>query len=115
MVTFVEMYFATNCFIKITFLVGGFQDLEYLDLFQNRLTRKNPNCFKNLQYLETMRFNSNRLRGVLPNWIALQFLSKLRLNNNNFIVLDVGDNKLSGNIPKWIGDVFIFDCFKVTP
>nr|KAJ0194370.1 hypothetical protein LSAT_V11C800442550 [Lactuca sativa] len=93
-------------------------DLQYLDLAKNRLTGKIPNCFKNLKNLVTMRFSSNRLRGVIPSSVALNSLMRLRLNGNNFTgelprelgnlrdleVLDVGDNRLSGKIPVWIGE-----------
>ncbi|KAL4572029.1 hypothetical protein LXL04_018797 [Taraxacum kok-saghyz] len=71
-----------------------------------------------MENLVTMRFSSNQLCGAIPISIALKTLQRLRLNNNNFIgeiprelgnlralrVLDLGDNKLSGNVPVWIGD-----------
>ncbi|KAL7585617.1 hypothetical protein Lser_V15G44332 [Lactuca serriola] len=95
-------------------------DLDFLDLSKNKLTGKIPNCFDNMQRLMTMIFSSNRLSGVIPNTIARNSLSLLRLslNDNSFVgelpeelgnlgdlcILDLGDNEFSGNIPEWIGE-----------
>nr|KAJ0189372.1 hypothetical protein LSAT_V11C800409580 [Lactuca sativa] len=93
-----------------TYLVG-------LDLSKNMLSGKIPNCLGNLKDLTNMILSSNRLSGVIPSSIALNSsLFWLSLNDNNFIelanlqrlqVLDLGDNKFSGNIPKWIGEKLI--------
>ncbi|CAI9276839.1 unnamed protein product [Lactuca saligna] len=90
-------------------------DLIILDLSKNRLTGKIPNCLKNLQNLEGIRFSSNKL----SEWIGekLQDLMVLRLRGNNFMgriprsvcniselqILDVAYNNLTGTIPRCLG------------
>nr|GFA02119.1 hypothetical protein [Tanacetum cinerariifolium] len=93
--------------------------LENLDLSRNRLIGNISNCLVKLQNLNKMMFSSNRLSGVIPNYLGYMspFLSWLNLNDNKFFgelprdlgklgalrVLDLGNNKLSGKFPNWIG------------
>ncbi|XP_052622645.1 receptor-like protein EIX1 [Lactuca sativa] len=116
-----ELILANNIFNEsIPRSLCRWTNLKYLDLSRNRLTGKIPKCLQNLLWLETMRFGSNLLSGVIPSYIANNHSSLywLTLNGNNFIgelprelgnlralrVLDVGDNQLFGNIPHWIGE-----------
>ncbi|KAI3816990.1 hypothetical protein L1987_10776 [Smallanthus sonchifolius] len=95
-------------------------DLYVLDLSKNGLTGKIPKCLWNMS-LYVMLLSSNRLSGAIPSPLGPNLsLRWLLLNNNNFngelpgafryfrllTVFDIGENKISGNIPKWIGKKF---------
>nr|GEW41150.1 hypothetical protein [Tanacetum cinerariifolium] len=90
-------------------------NLDLLDLSRNRLTGKIPMCFGNINDLYMMVLSSNRLSGVISSSLGdIVTLSWLHLNDNNFsgelssfrslFVLDLGENKFSGNLPDMIGE-----------
>ncbi|XP_057848109.2 receptor-like protein EIX1 [Cryptomeria japonica] len=96
--------------IPSTICEGGV--IEILDLSNNRLTGKIPPGFVNCSYLEVLNLENNCLEGELPaelgNMTSLQTL-KIRRNRLNgtlptlancrqLQILDVGDNRLTGNI-----------------
>ncbi|CAA2966149.1 receptor 12 [Olea europaea subsp. europaea] len=89
-----------------------------LDLSDNQLSRKLPNCWKSLTNLIILNLANNHFRGKIPNTIgALYQLQTLHLRNNNIMgklpsslknctalrMIDLGENKLTGDIPAWIG------------
>ncbi|GLT69812.1 hypothetical protein SLA2020_419340 [Shorea laevis] len=92
--------------------------LIFLDLSKNMLSGSIPNCWRNDQSFKFINLSSNNLSGLFPSTMArLSFLSELHLNNNslhrelhvtlkNFtslVVLDLGENKFSGNLTSIIG------------
>ncbi|KAJ0669690.1 putative leucine-rich repeat domain superfamily [Helianthus annuus] len=92
-------------------------DLHVLDLSRNNLTGEIPKCLFKLP-LSALLLGSNRLSGVIPSVLGYPSLQWLQLNDNdltgelpqdfgyfiNLIVLDLGENKISGNIPNWAGE-----------
>jgi EIX receptor 1/2 len=100
--------------------------LSYLDLSDNLLFGELPNCLGKMLYLTMLNLANNNLSGRIPNSICDstrqiyyegQGLETLHLQNNSFIgelpkslkncsslkLLDLGENRLSGRIPTWIG------------
>ncbi|XP_059462264.1 receptor-like protein EIX2 [Corylus avellana] len=99
--------------------------LRYLDLSNNSLSGELPNCWANMPYLFRLDLAYNNFIGSIPNSIGSicnfteneYMLQMLRLEYNNFIgelpkslmscssliILHVGENRLFGRIPAWIG------------
>ncbi|XP_050254133.1 receptor-like protein EIX2 [Quercus robur] len=95
------------------------QLLAYLDLSNNRLSGRLPNCFMQWPKLVILNLASNHFFGEVPSSLgSLSVLNTLSLNNNNFsgnlpsslrnctflIVMDMRNNRFSGNVPAWIGE-----------
>ncbi|KAG6500348.1 receptor-like protein EIX1 [Zingiber officinale] len=90
--------------------------LYYIDISNNQIEGEIPPCW-NSSELIFMRLSNNNLSGSIPSSAMSQNLRYLNLNNNSLsgelppslqncsllTVLDLGENKLSGNIPIWIG------------
>ncbi|CAL8156136.1 unnamed protein product [Prunus armeniaca] len=91
-------------------------DLHVLDLYENLLSGKLPNCWKHFQGLLPLNLAGNNLSGKLPRSLGyLMNIISLRLHDNSFsgefpylenctelVVVDLGANKLSGKILAWI-------------
>ncbi|VAH00122.1 unnamed protein product [Triticum turgidum subsp. durum] len=65
-------------------------NLEYLDLFQNQISRSIPKTFGKLQSLQDLRLYDNKLSGSLPQ----EFGDLISL-----VELGLADNSLSGPLP----------------
>ncbi|XP_039160591.1 receptor-like protein 14 [Eucalyptus grandis] len=91
-----------------------------LHLGRNKLVGKIPTCWKENPRI-LLDLSSNKLYGVIPNSLGnLLWLTSLHLNNNslhgeipvslnycrNLQILDLGENKISGSVPHWIGPSF---------
>ncbi|KAL5568006.1 hypothetical protein UlMin_024581 [Ulmus minor] len=92
--------------------------LETLDLSKNQFYGEIPDCWRST-YLLVINLAFNRLSGQIPSSFGqIDFLISLHLNENalsgelpltlqnatQLEVLDVGENKITGNIPTWIGE-----------
>ena len=101
--------------------INGLSDLGFLLLSNNHLSGNIPNHWKSMQNLLYIDLSKNNLSGDIPSsMFSLPSLSWLQLSNNNlsgnlsfclkFVssislsTLDLGENRLSGTIPKWIGE-----------
>ncbi|KAK7393227.1 hypothetical protein VNO78_21771 [Psophocarpus tetragonolobus] len=94
--------------------------LYNLDLSGNMLSGKISNCWSVTQRLNEVNFACNKLSGVIPSSLDNLPLAWLHLNNNSLygrfplslanlkhlLILDLGENHLSGIIPSWIGNIF---------
>ncbi|XP_062073808.1 receptor-like protein EIX2 [Humulus lupulus] len=93
------------------------RDVEGLNLANNFLSGKIPDCWMYWPSLISIDLDNNNLTGKIPSSIgSLQNLRSLHLRNNSFtgeipkalkncsalIGLDLGFNKLVGTIPRWI-------------
>ncbi|CAN0863434.1 Receptor-like protein EIX1 [Linum grandiflorum] len=73
------------------------QDIVSLDMSNTGISESIPDWFWSMDspYYYSLRIQNNSLTGEIP----------LSLGNCTSIVsIDLGDNKLEGNIPKWIGE-----------
>ncbi|KAK3444940.1 hypothetical protein EUGRSUZ_A00622 [Eucalyptus grandis] len=100
-------------------------EMEFLDelhLERNELVGKIPDCWK-ANILSLVDLSSNKLSGVIPSSLVNQTqLLSIYLSNNslqgeipvtmnycrNLLVLDLGENKISGSVPHWFGTSFQF-------
>ncbi|KAF4384286.1 hypothetical protein F8388_010497 [Cannabis sativa] len=92
--------------------------LIILDLSNNLLFGKIPDCWLSLNNLEVLKLDNNKLFGPIPtSMVSMYKIKTLSLRNNNLWgdlpslksctqlqYFDVGENKLEGNIPTWIGE-----------
>ncbi|XP_039160582.1 receptor-like protein EIX1 [Eucalyptus grandis] len=94
--------------------------IEVLHLGRNKLVGEVPACWKEPP-LTLLDLSSNKLFGIIPSSLGNLFaLRSLHLNNNslhgeipvtinfcrNLQILDLGENKISGSVPHWIGPRF---------
>ncbi|XP_027922890.1 receptor-like protein EIX2 [Vigna unguiculata] len=96
-----------------------YANLASLDLSNNQMKGKLPNCWKYVDRLLFLDLSNNKLSGNIP--VSMGSLVKLEVlvlrNNNlmgelpstlkncsNLIMVDVSKNMLSGPIPSWIGE-----------
>ncbi|XP_006662430.3 receptor-like protein EIX2 [Oryza brachyantha] len=93
--------------------------LQVLDLSNNRLTGKLPDCWWDLQNLQFMDLSNNKFSGEIPPAQTSYncSLESVHLAGNGFtgvfpsalqgcrtlVTLDIGNNRFSGDIPPWIG------------
>ncbi|XP_077233664.1 receptor-like protein EIX1 [Tasmannia lanceolata] len=98
--------------------MGKLQHLKLLDLARNQLVGNIPESLGNCCHMEALYLESNYLSGEIPKSIGrLTRPTSIHLNNNslsgefppllhcaNLMLLDLGENKLSGNIPTWVGE-----------
>ncbi|KAK4478895.1 hypothetical protein RD792_014401 [Penstemon davidsonii] len=97
---------------------NGSSSWGFLDLSNNLLSGEIPReCFTNSPFLSYLSLANNNFSGQLPNSSGGCSLSSLRLQNNSFegeiptslsncvglVVVDLGENNLTGKIPAWIG------------
>ncbi|KAM7467749.1 hypothetical protein LguiB_015311 [Lonicera macranthoides] len=104
---------------SVSFLCTTVKELPtFVDLSDNLLSGKFPDCWTESQALVFLNLANNNLSGEIPSSIGLltQLLA-LQLRNNSFVgelplslknctelmVIDLGLNKLSGKVPAWIG------------
>lgn len=94
-------------------------NLGTLDLSNNQLKGKLPDCWKSIDQLLILDLSNNELSGEIPmsvgslvklkalvlgkNYLTGELPSTLK-NCSNLIMLDLGENMLSGPIPSWIGE-----------
>ncbi|GKU86067.1 hypothetical protein SLEP1_g643 [Rubroshorea leprosula] len=93
--------------------------LSYLDLSNNLLSGRLPDCWMNLRNLIVLNLEDNDFSGTIPSsMVSLERLRSFRVRNNSFsgelspslrncpklTVLDLGENNFSGAIPPWIGE-----------
>eukprot|EP01018_Ginkgo_biloba_P031166 Gb_20860 [translate_table: standard] len=79
----------------VTFILADCPQLLVLNLANNQLEGNVPEQFGRLQYLQSLRFQENKLNGSLP--LSITNCSQLQ-------VLDLGNNAFIGTIPSWIGN-----------
>ncbi|MFS7895408.1 putative non-specific serine/threonine protein kinase [Helianthus anomalus] len=89
----------------LSFLCEIGQFLTFLDLSNNSLTGRLPDCWMKFQEkLVVLSLSDNNLSWEIPSSLGfLLNLEALSLRTNNFFV-DLGENKLSGVILEWIGE-----------
>ncbi|XP_057472099.1 receptor-like protein EIX2 [Actinidia eriantha] len=92
--------------------------LRYLDLSNNQLSGRLPDCWERFEFLSNINLANNNLSGKLPNSMGSRNnLQALQLRNNSFhgelppslknceklILIDLGGNRFTGEIQAWIG------------
>jgi EIX receptor 1/2 len=93
--------------------------LSYLDLSDNILSGKLPNCFMHWRNLVILNLAGNKFFGEVPSSLgSLSLLETLKLSSNNFSgdvpsslkncsslkLIDLGGNRFFGKVPAWIGE-----------
>ncbi|KAG6501829.1 receptor-like protein EIX1 [Zingiber officinale] len=99
------------------------QGMTTLDLSDNLLSGKLPDCWNSSSELNVLDFSINNISGGIPKSICSPpSLYSLNLNNNNLsgelplslkycqqlVILDVEYNELRGEIPRWMGGSLAF-------
>ncbi|XP_028097957.1 receptor-like protein EIX1 [Camellia sinensis] len=95
--------------------------LIVLNLANNYLSGRIPNCWQHWQYLQVLQLENNQLMGTIPPSIGhLASLKSLHLQHNNLsgklpqslqhcvnlVLIDLGGNEFIGSIPTWMGNSF---------
>ncbi|KAL7253644.1 hypothetical protein ACSBR1_008061 [Camellia fascicularis] len=95
--------------------------LRFLNLGDNFLSGRIPDCWKNWPSLVSIKLENNNLRGAIPQSMGnLNFLQSLHLRNNKLsgelpqslqqckklLIIDLSENEFIGNIPTWLGNSF---------
>ncbi|XP_073020354.1 receptor-like protein EIX1 [Primulina eburnea] len=112
------LYLSNNNFFgSISFLCKSKYDvLGLLDFSNNQLSGQIPDCWENTA-VDILDLSNNNFSGEIPDTLGSALPMTLHLFNNSLSgelpsslknsgsleVLDVGSNKLTGNIPAWIG------------
>ncbi|XP_071702739.1 receptor-like protein EIX2 [Rutidosis leptorrhynchoides] len=93
--------------------------LNLLDLSNNILSGKLPNCWKDFERMTILNLEFNQFTGSIPDSMgALVRVSMMSLRGNRLTgelplslknctslkLIDLGENQLSGTIPEWIGE-----------
>ncbi|KAI8030106.1 Receptor-like protein EIX2 [Camellia lanceoleosa] len=92
-----------------------------LNLGNNYLSGRIPNCWQHWQNLQVLKLENNKLTGTIPLSIGhLASLESLHLRHNNLsgklpqslqhcinlVLIDLGGNEFIGSIPTWMGNSF---------
>ncbi|KAL7253616.1 hypothetical protein ACSBR1_008033 [Camellia fascicularis] len=95
--------------------------LRILNLRDNYLSGRIPDCWKHWQSLESIKLENNNLTGTIPYSIGhITSLKSLQLRDNKLsgelplslqhcrylVIIDLGGNKFVGSIPTWMGNSF---------
>ncbi|KAI8028777.1 Receptor-like protein EIX1 [Camellia lanceoleosa] len=95
--------------------------LMVLNLANNYLSGRIPNCWQDWQYLQVLKLENNKLMGTIPPSIGhLASLKSLHLRHNNLsgklpqslqhcinlVLVDLSGNEFIGSIPTWMGNSF---------
>ena len=73
------------------------QSLVFIDLSKNNLSGGIPSSMCSLPSLMWLQLSNNNFSGNLS--LCLKFVS-----SKSLLTLDLGENRLLGTIPKWIGE-----------
>nr|CAD1839347.1 unnamed protein product [Ananas comosus var. bracteatus] len=109
--------------------ICNLQSLQMLDMSDNNIFGELPNCWNSRsKYLKVINLSNNNLSGHLPDSFGLLgSLNFLHLSNNSLhgelpsslqycplVLLDLGQNKLSGKIPAWLGTLTNLTMLRLT-
>ncbi|KAF3435977.1 hypothetical protein FNV43_RR23069 [Rhamnella rubrinervis] len=117
----IELYLSNNMFTRFKSFLCTPKDREtvLLDLSNNLLFGRLPDCWLQWRRLVILNLENNNLSGIIPGSIgSLYGLQTLRLRHNSLsgilpsslnrssglLLLDLGDNNLNGKIPTWVGE-----------
>ncbi|XP_071702705.1 receptor-like protein EIX2 [Rutidosis leptorrhynchoides] len=93
--------------------------LDIVDLSNNKLSGKLPNCWKEIYRIYVLNLEFNQFTGTIPDSMgALVYTGMMSLRGNRLTgelplslknctslqLLDLGENQLSGTIPAWVGE-----------
>ncbi|XP_071704079.1 receptor-like protein EIX2 [Rutidosis leptorrhynchoides] len=93
--------------------------LKLLNLSNNKLSGKLPNCWKDFDRMSILNLEFNQFTGSIPDsmgalfyinmmsWLGNSLTGELPLSLQNCTelkLLDLGENQLSGTIPEWVGE-----------
>ncbi|XP_075659095.1 receptor-like protein EIX2 [Castanea sativa] len=93
-----SLLLSNNCLSgNIHYHWESMQSLGIIDLSKNNLSGGIPSSMCSLPSLEWLQLSNNNFSGNLS--LCLKFVS-----SNSLLALDLGENRLSGTIPKWIGE-----------
>ncbi|KAL5543279.1 hypothetical protein UlMin_010989 [Ulmus minor] len=97
-------------------------NLQELDLSRNMLHGQIPHCWVDSLRIVYINLSSNQLSGTIPGSLCNLPLLWLHVNNNSLSgtlplalrnctqlrCMDLGENRLSGVIPTWIGENYLY-------
>ncbi|KAI4334715.1 hypothetical protein L6164_013428 [Bauhinia variegata] len=113
---------SNNKFSKVdSFLCANItKNVRYLDLSNNQLSGKLPECWAHFESLTYLDLTNNALLGKMPKSMgSLRNIVAINVQKNNFtgeipfplknckelIIFDASQNNFSGPIPTWIGEL----------
>ncbi|PIN14167.1 Extracellular matrix protein slit [Handroanthus impetiginosus] len=114
-----DIFLSRNKFSGTITNFCNIRNLWNLDLSDNWFSTKiSQDCFTHLMSLRYLNLVNNNFIGEIPNSVDFCGLYSLHLRNNSFmgkfsrslkncshlIILDLGENKLTGRIPIWLGE-----------